>query len=139
MLNFFSASLAAALISSASPLAAPDIFICDIKSHSPIGWIPPKLALIFSDNYESADVFDGYIKEYVGEPLQADMRVRSATSYLLNWEIASVKFSNMKGGATVRYSAMFDHNTMKVRMSAVYSGMDLDPPRGTGSCKPAEG
>ncbi len=113
-----------------------EAYICELKSFSQIGWIPPKLALFLDQEKSTGYVYDGYVEQTVGEPLEAQVTKRGKGKWNFSWEIKDFAFTGgRRGSSDVEYSANFDVSKKKVTMSAVLSGMDGNAPRGRGTCE----
>lgn len=124
-----------AIIGLTGMAAADQTYECKLKAHSRYGWIAPVLLLAFDENSKSAVVYDGMIKEVVGEPIPAKFTRRDQKSVKLNWVVRGVPLSNRRQKVTAEYSAILWTNTGRISVTVYLSGMDMDPPRGTGTCK----
>lgn len=107
---------------------------CDVKPHTGKGWIPPRVIIELSDNFESALVLDGLIQEIYGHPLSAKVTRRSDTSLQINWTVENIPVGNVNMKETAYYKAILHTNSGRVSVTAVLNNFDNDP-RGTGKCR----
>jgi len=128
-----------ALLCLTSAAAAEQAYECKLKAHSRYGWIPPVLLLSYDEKSQTAVVFDGIIKEVMGDPIAARFSRRDKNSIKLQWTVKGVPLSNQRGTLTAQYSAIFRTNTGKITVTVFLSGgTDMTPPRGSGKCKPVK-
>lgn len=110
-------------------------YICEVKSFSKIGWIPPKIYLALDRKSGAGIVYDGYIKENYGDVIQANLRKRSDDLWEFRWELKDAHYSNSPGSTDVEYKATLNTRKASVNISAIHSGMDGDALRGQGKCE----
>ncbi|AAV95604.1 hypothetical protein KQ247_00695 [Ruegeria pomeroyi] len=110
-------------------------YICETKSYSNIGWIPPKICFAMDRSSGAAVVYDGYIKEIYGDVIQADLKKRSDDLWEFRWELKDAHYSNSPGSTDVEYKATLNTRKASVNISAIHSGMDGDALRGQGKCE----
>lgn len=132
---------AVSLALSATPVLAKnekvlsEEYMCEVKSFSKIGWIPPKIYLALDRKSGAGIVYDGYIKENYGDVIQANLRKRSEDLWEFRWELKDAHYSNGPGSIDVEYKATLNTRKATVNISAIHSGMDGDALRGQGKCE----
>ncbi|EDZ45417.1 conserved hypothetical protein [Rhodobacterales bacterium Y4I] len=100
---------AAAIV--AQPALAETVYDCDIKMFTSNGWIAPRVLVLWEDSSKTAKIYDGYIQELVGEPLDATVTHRKNNAYDLSWRVNDIPVSNARTKADGLYSAVFDMET----------------------------
>lgn len=129
-------ALALALL--ASQAAAEDYYICDVTSHSRLGWIPSRLLLGLSKDRQTGLALDGYIKNFSDVPILVDVTQRNASSYQFNWRLNDLPIDNRRNTIDAEFRAILNLKNLRVTIQSIPSGIDQDPPRGSGRCKPIE-
>ncbi len=117
---------------------ADQLYKCEMTAHSRYGWIAPVVLLALDDQARSAMVFDGIIKEAMGKPIPARVSRRDAKSLKLTWVVTGIALTNRRARVSAEYSAILRTGTGRLSIRVYLSGMDMDPPRGTGTCKPVK-
>lgn len=123
---------AAAII--AQPVLAETVYDCDIKMFTSNGWIAPRVLVLWEDSSKTAKIYDGYIQELVGEPLDATVTHRKNNAYDLSWRVNDIPVSNARTKADGLYSAVFDMDKNTLSIRGVITGF-ANAPRGRGRCK----
>ncbi|WP_027244071.1 hypothetical protein [Leisingera daeponensis] len=122
---------AAAVI--AQPVLAETVYDCDIKMFTSNGWIAPRVLVLWEDSSKTAKIYDGYIQELVGEPLDATVTHRKNNAYDLSWRVNDIPVSNARTKADGLYSAVFDMDKNTLSIRGVITGF-ANAPRGRGRC-----
>ena len=124
--------LAGALISATS--AAAEVYSCNVTSIERGGGIAPVIVFAISDDGAEATVYDGYIKEYYGNPIDAKIVVANDKRYTFKWTIKMN--ANLRGEILpgIRYRATYIRKTHKFIISGFPIGYD-NQYGGTGTCK----
>jgi len=122
-----------ALIVLPSLIAAETLYKCEIKSHSDIGWIPPKLYLEMNDSRTEARVEDRYVYRRYKHPIAAQLVKRSDVSYAFDWEVEGIPISDSAARISANYRAILNIRTGRVSITAMPKGNDNNP-RGSGKC-----
>ncbi|MEX0304140.1 MAG: hypothetical protein AB3N24_17110 [Leisingera sp.] len=120
------------------PAAAETVYDCDIKVFTNNGWIAPRVLVMWDEKLETAKVYDGYIHEYVGEPLEARVEKRNEFSFNLYWRVDHIPVSNARTRLDAQYTGVFNtkQNTLSIRGVI---GAVSNQPRGRGKCKVRQG
>lgn len=113
---------------------AADVYECDIKRINRGGGIAPVLIFAISDDGAEATVYDGYIKEYYGKPIDAKIVVANDKRYTFKW---TVKMNHNHQGEIlpgINYRATYLRKTRKFIISGLPIGYD-NQYGGSGTCK----
>lgn len=127
---------AAAIV--AQPVLAETVYDCDIKMFTSNGWIAPRVLVLWEDSSKTAKIYDGYIQELVGEPLDATVTHRKNNAYDLSWRVNDIPVSNARTKADGLYSAVFDMDKNTLSIRGVITGF-ANAPRGRGRCMVQQG
>ncbi|WP_158964537.1 hypothetical protein [Chachezhania sediminis] len=127
--------LAAGLMVMASTAVAEDIvYKCEIKPGTQYGWIPETLFLSFNRTQNWAWVYDAYVKNDIGKPMEAKLRERDAKSIKLDWSVDNVPNSS-KTDLRVDFFLVFWPGTGKILVQSIVRGYDMQN-NGHGICAP---
>lgn len=134
-----SLALAIAAIAFGGTAQAEDVYLCEVKSYSSIGWIGPKILIAISDDHETGWVYDGMIKGHIGGKLPVAVRQRKEGVFNISWKLKGVSYSDGPGSDTPSYRVMLNTRAGIMTETVVLLGMDGQPLRGQGKCKPYTG
>jgi len=123
-------------LSGVTAAQAANKFKCELEANSTYGWIPPDLVLFYDEESGEAQAYDGVIHEVYGEPISARFEQRNNKSVQLKWVVKGIPLSNRRQKVTANYSVILKPRTGGITMTVYLQGSDINPPRGTGTCKP---
>lgn len=113
---------------------AEEIYKCDMKRESRFGWISNVVVIAPRVEEAFVVVYDAYIKEIYGEPRVAKISYQSDHMLRFSWTVEGIELSNAKRRVTASYSGSFNRKTGMLRLMVYLPGMDMTPPRGSGTC-----
>lgn len=118
---------------SATAAQAVTTYQCELTAHTRFGFIPPVVLIAMEDDNSAAQVYDGFIKKYVGKPLRAKLEQTGPHKFSLSWDV-----DNVRSGSNTRLKTQ---NILRLdigRMRATfvgYVGGVANTNRGSGKCK----
>ncbi|WP_152612809.1 hypothetical protein [Leisingera sp. ANG-M6] len=138
MLRFALSGIAASVSFAGQVAFAETVYDCEIKAFTNNGWIAPRVIVMWNDEDESAKIYDGFIHELVGEPLEARVERRNEISYNLDWRVNDIPVGNARTKVDGLYTGVLNmkQNTLSIR--GVITGYE-NLPRGRGKCKVKKG
>ncbi|APG47356.1 hypothetical protein [Phaeobacter porticola] len=119
--------------------ALDGMYVCDIKSLSGRGWIPPQISLRFYNEWSAEVVHLGNLSALAGRALKAGFFRLSESSYRVSWTISNSSVGNSAGAVETHYRAVFNTRNMKISVQVISAGMEPDSPRGIGRCEQITG
>ena len=124
-----------ALALTAAPARAEGIFECSIAQHPDNGnWIAP--TMVVSHKGDEATIFDGIIKQFIGNPIAAKIETDNPVRTTFVWEVTTKGVTNQT--ARMQYRLTITKADLKASVAA-------RPPRysnnftARGTCKPVKG
>ena len=116
------------------PASAATVFDCEIKPSTNDGGVASRVIVQLDDGGTAANVYDAFIHEAEGEPIQAKILPRNANAYDLFWTVDAIPVRNRVSTTVGHFAAVLDKkkNTLSVR--ANFAGF-ANLSRGRGKCK----
>ena len=128
-------AVALVVILAANPVVAKQTYRCDMTANSQNGWISPLMILSYDDQSAQGEVENNYIHHTYGKPFPARFKRRNVNTIQLTWELTDIPLSNRRLEVTAKYSVILREQTGKITMTVYVQGADMNPPRGSGTCK----
>lgn len=113
--------------------AVADIYTCKMTPAGKTHVIPPEVIVQYDPATGTAQVFDGLIKNYVGNPIAATMKSKTANRILFAWTVPGVKNTSGQYAAGLTYSLNIQLPSGAATMSGKPQGY-TNTWRGSGSC-----
>lgn len=134
--HFILAALAAILSLAGAPglSSAAESLNCDVEPLAGSRHIPAKIALHLQLDQNLATVRRGWVMETYEQAVLADVKQRSADSYVLEWVIHQPGGPESHPAADVQYRAVLNTRNMKISVSATELGGNQAQRRGAGIC-----
>ena len=123
----------AAASSAAAGRKATITYDCAIKVFTNNGWIAPRVLVIWDEENQSAQIYDGYIHKLIGEPIPAKVEPRNEISYNLDWRVNNIPVSNARMTLDGLYSGVLNTKQNTLSICGVITGV-ANQPRGKGKC-----
>ncbi|MCA0872338.1 hypothetical protein LCL97_15995 [Seohaeicola saemankumensis] len=117
---------------------AGTILECELVANSAAGWISPVMFLETESDYSKINVIDVYTNDYSGGWIAARVTSHSPERVRFEWTVKNIPLSNRRLKVSANYQATYTPRTGKLRLAVYLLGVDMDPPRGTGKCKPSK-
>ncbi|UWQ44047.1 hypothetical protein K3718_21380 (plasmid) [Leisingera aquaemixtae] len=134
--QFISAALATILSFAGAPglSSAAESLNCDVEPLAGSRHIPAKITLHLQLDQNLATVRRGGVMETYEQAVLADVKQRSADSYVLEWVIQQQGDLGNQATADVQYRAVLNTRNMKISVSATELGRNQVQRRGAGIC-----
>ncbi len=110
---------------------ASETFVCSFHALSKASWIPPRVAMQFSEHRETARIW----ASNEGTPISAVLQKRSDSSYLLDWTVPRTAVAKATSLSADRYRVILNVDNLKVSLQVLAKKSAVAPSsRGVGSC-----
>lgn len=134
--QFISAAVTAVLSVAGAPghSSAAEILRCDVESFTGSRLIPGQIAFHLQLDQNLATVKSGGIEGAYELAVPADVKQRSADSYVLHWVIQQPDALGNPAPTDVQYRAVLNTRNKKISLSATEYGGSHVKRRGAGRC-----
>ena len=106
-----------------SPVWA-EVYACTITSQDNGYWIAPEILLQHTSGETVAVVYDGFIAEFVGEPIEARVSRENSNVTIFVWSLLAKSGSNQT--SNLRYSASIRKSDQTIRAQMTPRGLRRD-------------
>jgi hypothetical protein len=134
----FTSRVAGAIVAAvffAGPTLASEAFMydCDMTvTERSLGWISPKIALVFAVD-GSVKVVDAVVLHFEGGPIEGTVLRNNASRAIVKWTVKGARADNGTSFANFDYRASIAKKTGKMELSAIPREYDLGL-RSAGTC-----
>ncbi|KIC08266.1 hypothetical protein RA19_20020 [Leisingera sp. ANG-M1] len=134
MKHFVLAAFACAAGLGFQPAAAEIVYDCEMKPNTNDGGVPPRVLVLLDKDRQGAKVYDAFIHEAAGEPIEARISPRKAHAFDLSWTVDAVPVRNRVSTTIGHFAAVFNESKRTLSVRATFSGF-ANFSRARGKCK----
>jgi len=116
--------------------ATAEVYLCNITDIKRGGGIAPVIVFSVNEDASEISVYDGFIKEYYGKPIEAEMSVANPKRYTFKWQVKMRGNTDVFGESLpgIRYRATYLRASHKIAIRGFPMGYDNEY-SGSGLCE----